>query len=81
MWGGVILLGALAAREYLTINLPARKFIEGFNGWLIVLQFLTIYPKTLAGGSWFLTVCCCLFSLRNQFEVAIRVNSPIFYST
>lgn len=67
--GGLLALAGLVGGEYLIINHFARKYIEGFTGWLTLEQFLAIYPQILARGNWILDVVFYLIAI---YEGAIQ---------
>jgi hypothetical protein len=49
--GALAFLGLLGG-EYLITNHLVQKYVEGFSGWLSPRDFIAVYPKLLAGGSW-----------------------------
>ncbi len=61
--GGLLALAALFLGEYLIVNHMARKYAEGFTGWLTLEQFVAIYPQILVQGNWFLDVVFYLIAL------------------
>jgi len=67
--GGLLALAALIGGEYLIVNYFARKYIEGFTGWLTPGQFLIVYPRILAQGKWILDVVFYLIAI---YEGAIQ---------